>query len=69
MKGLNSEQLKRASAIIGSISVAWFSAGVVSPIIVQPENIYGFLFSFGVSLSLAAIFFVLSLQIIKGVKQ
>jgi len=61
-------QLKRTSEVLGNIAVAWFSAGVISPLFARPKNIIQFIFTFGISLVMAGIFFVLALELVKGVK-
>lgn len=58
-------QFERTSEISGNIAVAWFSAGVISPVIVRPQNISEFLLSFGVSLFMAGWFLKLSLDLAK----
>lgn len=65
---LSTIQRERISEVFGNISVAWFSAGVISPIFFPPQTIFDFLYTFVVSLLLSVVFLVLSLLIIKGVK-
>ena len=62
---LSNKQLERASEILGNISVAWFSAGAISPLFIGSRNIADLLFSLGVSMTLSAIFFAVSLELIK----
>ena len=69
MGKLSFVQLSRASEIIGNISVAWFSGGVIAPLIVRPLNIIEFLIFFVVSLIMSGSFFILSLKIIEKNKK
>ena len=64
---LSDEQLNRASEILGNIAVAWFSAGVISPLFVQAQNIDLYI-AFVISIILSILFFVISLDLIKEVK-
>ena len=64
---LSDEQLNRASEILGNIAVAWFSAGVISPLFVRTQNI-DLYFAFAISIILSILFFVISLDLIKEVK-
>jgi len=36
--------------IVGNIAVAWFSLGVISPLLTQPKDLSNFLFTFGISI-------------------
>lgn len=61
-------QLNRVSEVLGNASVAWFSAGIISPIFIRPQTIFDFLATFVVSLGMSGFFLILSLVAIKGVK-
>lgn len=59
-------QLTRASEIFGNLSVAWFSAGVIAPFFTRPQSIVIFGLSFGVSMTMAVLSFIIALQLAKG---
>lgn len=65
MQKLSTRQKNRVSEIFGNISVAWFSAGAISPVINHPKNIAVFLIQFVVSLIWSMIFFKFSLDFAK----
>jgi hypothetical protein len=65
MKKLSFAQLNRASEIIGNTSVAWFSGGIITPLIARSFNSIEFLIFFIVSLFMSGMFFIISLEIIK----
>lgn len=65
MKKLSFAQLNRSSEIIGNISVAWFSGGVIAPIISHSFKLIEFITFIVVSLIMSGIFFSISLEIIK----
>lgn len=37
LESLNRTQLKVVSGILGNIAVAWFSAGAISPMLIDPK--------------------------------
>ena len=65
MKKLSFEQSNRASEIIGNISVAWFSGGIIAPLIINSFSFIEFAYIFLVSLFMSIFFFILSLEIIR----
>jgi len=65
MKKFSFRQLNRASEIIGNISVAWFSGGVIAPLITKSFNFIEYAYIFLVSLFVSMFFFFLSLEIIR----
>ena len=65
MNKFSFRQLNRASEIIGNISVAWFSSGVISTLITRSFNFIEFVYIFLVSLFMSMFFFILSLEIIR----
>lgn len=69
MNKLSFVQLSRASEIIGNVSVAWFSGGIITPLIARSMNFIEFLFYFIVSLFMSGVFFIVSLEIIKKPKK
>jgi hypothetical protein len=60
-KKLSIGQLKRISEILGNISVAWFSAGVIAPLFARSKNWREVMLTIFLSLSMATSFFVWSL--------
>lgn len=68
MRRLSSGQLKAASEITGNIAVAWFSAGVISPLFIRPREIVEFLIFLLIGLTMASLFASGSLYLAKGVK-
>lgn len=65
---LNRFQLERTSEILGNVSVAWFSAGVITPLFFRPKNIVEFIALFLVSLLMAGLFFLGSLHFVRNLK-
>lgn len=65
MKGLSKGQIERASEIFGNVSVAWFSAGAISPLFSDPQNLIDTLLRFMVAISFAGFFFIFSLKLAK----
>jgi hypothetical protein len=64
---LSPAQLKAASEMTGNIAVAWFAAGVISPIIAPPRLID--LLSRGrISLTTAITFAAISIYLVRDVK-
>ncbi|EKE15299.1 MAG: hypothetical protein ACD_12C00086G0010 [uncultured bacterium] len=59
------KQLNRASEIIGNISVAWFSGGIIAPLIARSFNFIEYIYIFLVSLFVSIFCFFLSLEIIR----
>ena len=53
------------SEILGNLSVAWFSAGAISPFFSHPGAV-DFLINFAVSFIMAAAFFIISLRFAKN---
>lgn len=68
MKKLNfsHEQTSRASEIFGNLAVAWFSAGVISPLFVRPKTIFEFMVTFSLSLVMTVLFFIWSLYLMRS---
>ena len=64
VSGFSQSQLERASEVFGNVSVAWFSAGVISPLFVPSRTVLSFIFYLGTSLLMAIVFFVLSLMLL-----
>ena len=56
MRKLSSGQLKAASEITGNIAVAWFSAGVISPLFIRPGKLLEFFLFLLIGLAMAALF-------------
>lgn len=68
MKKLSVGQYERASEILGNITVAWFSAGAISPLFVKPAQWLEFIPLFILSLTMAGLFFIWSLSLARRVK-
>ena len=62
---LSGAQFERLSEILGNICVAWFTFGVIAPIIIHPASIFEFIQGFMVSLFMSGSFLAVSLLIIK----
>jgi len=54
--------------MLGNTSVAWFSIGVIPPLLFQSKTLFDFLFTTGVSLFIALWFGICSLYLMKGIK-
>lgn len=67
-KELSIGQRKAASEILGNMAVAWFSAGVISPLLVKPESIIKGAFLMIVGLLSTTLFTFISLYLVKGVQ-
>jgi hypothetical protein len=65
---LTKPQYNRLSEIFDNIAVAWFSAGVISPLFIHSENLFAFIGTFGLSLVLAVAFLLFSLLLVRGTK-
>lgn len=65
---LTKAQLIRISEVLGNISVAWFSAGVITPIFIHPQSVFDFIYTLVVSLILSGASLILSLVIIRKLK-
>ena len=67
-KALSIGQRKAAAEIIGNIAVAWFSVGVISPLLIKPEKLIKAIFLAAISLLATFLFSFFSLSLVKGVK-
>lgn len=68
IKKLSLGQLKVLAEITGNIAVAWFTAGVISPLLVKPETIEKFVILLLVSLVMTIWFTFVSLYLVKEVR-
>jgi len=68
MKELKPSQLKALSEFLNTIAAAWFSAGIISPIFVKPENFPTTLVLALVAIIAALSFLALSLYFVRKVK-
>jgi len=66
---LSVEQIKRASEIFGNIAVAWFTAGVVSPIFLGVKSFLRLLLLSFSGIAIAGFFALISLMLVKDIKQ
>lgn len=65
---LNLEQKKSLSNYSGNLSIAWFAAGVIGPIVTK-QNLIDILWIMVVSLSATAVFLRIMLSLIKERKR
>lgn len=61
-------QLNRASEILGNLSVAWFTVGVISPLFIRPKEIIDLLTNLVVGLTMAGIFAFWSIYLARKAK-
>jgi len=69
MKRLNSNQLKEISNFFTTSATAWFAAGVIAPLFSIPKNNQILILSILFGSSVAFVFMVISVMIIKGKQQ
>ena len=65
---LKSPQKKGLSEFLNSVSVAWFAAGVISPLFLQSFPMERFVFSSIFAMTFTAIFLGISMQLLRGLK-
>jgi len=65
MEKLSFVQQNRASEILGNLSVAWFSGGIITPLIIQSISLIEYFIFFVLSLLISGSLFIFSLEIIK----
>lgn len=65
---LKSPQKKGLSEFFNSVSVAWFAAGVISPLFLQSFPVDRFVFSSTFALAFTVVFLGISLQLLRRVK-
>ena len=68
MVKLSIGQLKQASEILGNLAVAWFSAGIISPLLVRPKTLSELVSVVVLGLGMSVLFTLVSLSLVKGVK-
>jgi hypothetical protein len=61
---LNRDQRKQIAEILGNISVAWFTAGIISQLFFEWKNVFKNLSIFLFSFIMFIAFFIASLKII-----
>lgn len=61
-------QLKSASSVFGNVAVAWFSAGVISPLVFHPQNILSIVNGLAMAFLMAGVFFGISLAFVNRVQ-
>lgn len=59
------KQQERLSEILGNISVAWFTAGVISPLFLTPLTVADLINRFIIPIAVSFIFVILSLKVNK----
>jgi len=62
---LNRDQRKQIAEILGNISVAWFTAGIIAPFFIQQKDFVVLFINFMVGLFFSIVFVFGSLQIIR----
>ena len=65
---LRPAQRKTLSDFLNTIAAAWFTAGVISPLFIQTENIGKSVVFGGLSIAITVILLILSLGLVKTVK-
>lgn len=68
MKNLTPSQLKTLSEFLNTVAAAWFTAGVISPIFVKPEDLSTTINLAFTSLVLTSSFLGLSLLLVRKLK-
>jgi len=68
VENLRPSQLKALSEFLNTVVAAWFSAGVISPLFIKPENLFKALVLAGIAISMALFFLIWSLSLVKRVK-
>jgi hypothetical protein len=63
---LSKGQVIRESEILGNVSVAWFTAGIISPIFVHSQNAFDFFIPVSLSLAMTVAFAGFSIYLMKG---
>lgn len=65
---LRSVQRKALSDFLNTIAAAWFTAGVISPLFIQTENIGKTVVLGGLSVTITVIILMLSLNLVRMTK-
>jgi len=68
MKKLRQSQLKALSEFLNTIAAAWFSAGVISPLFIKPENLIKALILAGIAIVMTIFLLAWSLSLLRRVK-
>lgn len=61
-------QMMRISEIFGNLSIAWFTAGIISPLFIRSQSFIDFFLNFSVSLVISGILASWSVYLMKGIK-
>jgi len=69
MRNLSAGQLKAASEILGNIAVAWFTIGVISPLLLGTKNSSEFILFLGFGLTMSGLFTIFSLLLVRSIKR
>lgn len=69
MRKLNSRQLDRTSEILGNVSVAWFTVGVISPVFIKPKSIIDLVFFIFLGIVVGGFFFLISILLAGEIKR
>lgn len=65
IKKFTKGQLNRLSEVLGNVSVAWFSVGIIAPAVNKPRDLVDFFLMSGVSLSIGTVILLGSLALAK----
>ncbi|OGD98258.1 hypothetical protein A3A49_00400 [Candidatus Curtissbacteria bacterium RIFCSPLOWO2_01_FULL_38_11b] len=68
MGSLNSNQLKALSEFFNTVAAAWFSAGVISPLFIKPQNLLNIVVIIAIAITMTMSFLYLSLFLVKTLK-
>jgi hypothetical protein len=68
MENLKPAQLKGLSEFLNTIAATWFSAGVISPLFIKPENLFKTVLLAGIAIIMSLFFLIWSLALLKKVK-
>lgn len=68
MRKLKPGQLKALSEFLNTIAAAWFTAGVISPLFIKPENLTKALVLAATAILMTGFFLTWSLTLVKTVK-
>jgi hypothetical protein len=65
---LNAIQHKGLSEFLNTVAAAWFSAGAISPLFINSEDISKIIFLSGIEIFMALLFLIVSLLLLRKVE-
>ncbi len=68
MKKLTSSQRKALSEFLNTIAAGWFSAGIIAPFFIKPQNIVSVIIGGGLAIIMTMFFLGLSLYLVRRIK-